>query len=161
MVLQPADGYLGAFGVARTSAAYSRLTAFSLQSLRSPFSCSHPPATDSLSTRLCRYPWCDHVPSWVGIGVKEPQFGPSKRSRSGKGGVAPIEAWHNAGLARGQCGLVRRTPRTADWATPAQAKLGTTSKPIPVVDSRSNQLNASKDHFWPLTLHYSLLRMRK
>ena len=140
MLLQPADGYLGAFGVARTSAACSRLTAFSLQSLRSPFSCSHPPAADSLSTRL--YPWCDHVPSWEGIGVKEPQFGPSKRSRSGKGGVAPIEAWHNAGLARGQCGLVRSTPRTADWATPTQAKLGTTSKPKSVVDSRSNQLNA-------------------
>ena len=28
----------------------------------------------------------------------------------------------------------------ACWATPTQAKLGTTSKPKPVVDSRSNQL---------------------
>ena len=35
-------------------------------------------------------PPCDHVPSLDGIGVKEPQFGPSKRSKSDKGGMAPI-----------------------------------------------------------------------
>ena len=40
MLLQPADGYPGTFGVARTAAGCSRLTALSVPSLRSPFSCS-------------------------------------------------------------------------------------------------------------------------
>ena len=36
----PRMGYPGTFGVARTAAACSRLTALSVPSLRSPFSCS-------------------------------------------------------------------------------------------------------------------------
>ena len=64
----PRMGYPGTFGVARTAAACSRLTALSVPSLRSPFSCSHPPAADSLSTRLCIYPGVTMCRVGTGLG---------------------------------------------------------------------------------------------